>query len=179
MRKVIKNIFKENGFSILEIIVVMLIIVIGMVGIASLNVQSIQAYNYNKNVLIASHLAQEGVELVRNKRDQNWTDGNDWKSGEGAYSNTDIIQDDDYTIDYTGNIEDSVDSTDDEGARLKIDFTNGFYNHSFGENTIFYRIIEIEDNTDDDYFSLKCTVAWQERGRNHSYEVNAVFYDWR
>ena len=59
---VLKN---STGFSLLEVVVAILIITIGMIGVTSLVIQNIQTQYINKNILIASGLAQEGLEQLR------------------------------------------------------------------------------------------------------------------
>jgi prepilin-type N-terminal cleavage/methylation domain-containing protein len=69
MLKIIKN---KKAFTLLEIIIVIYIISLGLVGVMSLFLQTIKVQNINKNKLIASQLAQEGIETIRNIRDENW-----------------------------------------------------------------------------------------------------------
>src|SRR3989338_8844037 len=140
--KIIKN---NSGISILEVIVATLIITIGMVGVLSLVIQNIQAQYINKNVLIASGLAQEGLELVRNVRDLNWLmPGNSWDQ--------DIVgtpSDHTYTINYDGSINSAVNLISDAGARLYINNTSYLYTHASAGATAtgFYRLITVIDNT--------------------------------
>ena len=69
----IKNKIKAAyGFTLLEVTAVTAILTIALLGISSLVIQNLQAHNYNHNFLIASMLSQEGLELVRNIRDDNW-----------------------------------------------------------------------------------------------------------
>lgn len=169
---------KQNGFSILEIITVIFIIAMGLVGVLSLIVQNIQIQYVNKNNLIASQLAQEGLELVRNKRDYNWKENYHWKDGDDLDSNTDIVQDKTYVIDYEGDIIDDIDSIDDEGAVLKID-ANGFYSHGAGSVSNFRRLITIVESLDSDYLEVSCRIKWQERNNNYSYVADTELWDWR
>jgi Tfp pilus assembly protein PilV len=173
-----RNFLKEqSGFSIMEISVVVLIVAIGLIGILSLVNQSIKAQQINRNQLIASQLAQEGIELVRNRRDKNWlTAGYDWKNGEGAGTNSDIVQDSTYTIDYLGNINPSVDAITDSAAKLKID-ASGFYNHSSGNDSIFSRLISINEFSN--YLKVESWVQWRDGQGTHNYKVSTFLYDWR
>lgn len=172
----------HKGFTLLEITVVIYIISLGLIGIMSLVNQNIQVSYINKNELIASQLAQEGLELVRNIRDSNWLKEYNWKNGNGTDNKTDIVQSDgsyNYTIDYLGNINESINSID--NARLYIN-GSGFYNHiSSGTPTPFYRLIEVIDNSppNDYYITVKATVRWKEKNRTHDYMAQTLLYNWR
>lgn len=163
----------------MEVVVSIFIISLGMVGVASLVNQNIQAQYINKNVLVASQLAQEGLELVRNKRDENWlTPGNDWLLGAGAGSASDILQDGTYVIDYTGAIDASVNSIADPGARLYLG-ANNFYTHTSGAtSTPFSRLITVTDNSPASS-TIDCLVSWQDRNGTYSYKAETVLYDWK
>ncbi|MFH1413173.1 MAG: prepilin-type N-terminal cleavage/methylation domain-containing protein [bacterium] len=63
---------KQAGFSVLEMIVVASIIMIGFMGILTLVEHSIKFRSMNQNYLIAVELANEGIELVRYVRNDNW-----------------------------------------------------------------------------------------------------------
>lgn len=167
--------FNNFGISILEVVVAILIITMGMVGVLSLVIQNIEAQYINKNVLIASGLAQEGLELVRNVRDTNWlAPGNNWKLGAGAGTNSDIIQDGNYAIDYDGDI---IDVDDIGNARLYID-SNSFYTHVIGATaTNFYRLITVVDNSD--YVDVRCVIRWTEGAQNRDYTAATYLYNWR
>ena len=101
---------KQSGFSILEIIVIVFIVSLGLLGILSLTTQNIRVQYINKNNLIASQLAQEGLELVRNIRDTNWTiEGSNWDTGLSAGT---------FKIDFDDN---ALQASSMEDAKLYID----------------------------------------------------------
>jgi len=160
------------GISILEVVVAIMIIALGMVGVLSLVIQNIQAQYINKNVLVASGLAQEGLEQARNIRDLNWlTPGNDWRQ--------DIVGDGTYTIDYggRGSINAAVNSLDDAGARLYIN-SNGFYTHTVTATaTNFYRLITVADQGS--YLDVKGAIRWKDGTQNHNYVAETYLYNWR
>ncbi|MEA1937419.1 MAG: hypothetical protein U9N04_04925 [Patescibacteria group bacterium] len=68
----------KNGFSIIEVIVATGIITIGIIPIIALFNQNLKSEIRNKNVLIATYLTNESIEIVRQKRDNNWSAGVDW-----------------------------------------------------------------------------------------------------
>jgi type II secretory pathway pseudopilin PulG len=160
------------GFSILEVVVALGIVTMGLLGVSSLVIQNIQVQSINKNYLVASMLSQEGLELVRNVRDENWLiPGNSW--------NTDITDGDgDFIIDYRGRdyIDNLVDDIDNPNARLGHD-GNNFYLHGGGAQTQFYRLISVIDNGD--FIAASSTVRWQGKGQVHDYVAETIFYNWR
>ena len=68
----------KNGFSIVEVIVAVGIITIGIIPIITLFNQNLRSEIKNKNILIATYLANESIEIVRQKRDNNWSAGDPW-----------------------------------------------------------------------------------------------------
>lgn len=70
-----KNVQKEKGFSMIEVMMATFLVSVGLVAVISLLSAGLRQSTLNKNNLIASFLAQEGVELVRNVRDTNWVNG--------------------------------------------------------------------------------------------------------
>lgn len=168
----IKIISNNLGISILEVVVAIMVITMGMIGVLSLVIQNVQAQYINKNVLIASGLAQEGLELVRNIRDLNWlTPGNVW--------NQNIVGDNTYTMDYGGlaSIKMAINSIDEAGARLYVD-SNGLYTHTVtAAATNFYRLITVVDQGN--YLDIKCTIRWKDGTQNHNYAAETYLYNWR
>lgn len=165
------NFFKKKaGFSILEIVVSIFIIAMGMVGVLSLINQNIQAQYINKNRLIASQLAQEGIELVRNIRDKNWLEGSSW---------TDNIGPGNYILDYTGYIGGVSDIGEARLQRRNDVGEEGYYWYNPGDpDTIFSRLITTAQASPG-LLDVSCLIEWQDRGQTYQYTVETVLYDWR
>ena len=71
--------FKEkNGFSLIGIIVATFITLVGLVAILALASISLTGASTSKSRLIASGLAQEGIEIVRDIR-ASYADWIDWE----------------------------------------------------------------------------------------------------
>jgi len=62
----------RQGFTIIEVLIAIFIIALGAGGLLTLSSQTIKASSFVNNKLVASYLAQEGVEIVRNIRDTNY-----------------------------------------------------------------------------------------------------------
>lgn len=161
----------------MESMVVIFIISLGLVGVLSLIMQNIRVEQTNKNMLIASQLAQEGLEIVRNMRDSNWLRGYDWELGFISGIGFDIIQDGDYALDYSGTIND-IDNIGDAGARLNR-IAGNFYAHDInGSPTQFYRMIIADTDTSNASTTFQCLVQWEDRGTTYQYVAETVLYDW-
>ncbi|OGF32050.1 hypothetical protein A3H09_01275 [Candidatus Falkowbacteria bacterium RIFCSPLOWO2_12_FULL_45_13] len=168
------KISNNSGISILEVVVAILIITIGLVGVLSLVIQNIRVQYIDKNVLIASGLAQEGLELVRNVRDANWLiPSNVW--------NQDIVGDGTYAIDYSGrnSLNQAVNSLGQAGTRLYINNASGLYTHTAAGATAtnFYRLITAVNNSN--YVDVKCAVRWSDGSQNYNYTAETYLYNWR
>lgn len=72
--KLFLKIVNKKGQGILEVVFSISVVTIGLISIVSLVLFNINVQNYNHNILIASNLAREGIEIVRNVRDSNWLD---------------------------------------------------------------------------------------------------------
>lgn len=164
------KIFNKKGFTILEIVVVIFVFSLGMLALATMVVQNIQVQYVNKNYLIASQLAQEGLELVRNNRDTNWLAATTWSDG--------LIGD--YTIAYNDNSNTHTYTDVSNSPVLQID-SSGFYNYTSGTPSIFKRLIIA--NADATYpigaVDVGCIVQWNDRGKTYNYKADTVLYNWK
>ena len=66
---------KNNAFTLIEVVVAIFIIALVIVGVFTLIQRTIMDRAFIASQLQASYLAQEGIELVRNQRDENWLNG--------------------------------------------------------------------------------------------------------
>lgn len=62
----------KKGFSIIEVIFSVFVITVGLTAVLAVMARSILNSLESRNTIIASQLAQEGIEAVRNIRDNNW-----------------------------------------------------------------------------------------------------------
>jgi len=81
MKSKIENLKSQSGQSLVEMIVAIAIILTGLVGALSLTISNLSGVDEAGTRVVASNLAKEGVEVVRNFRDANWLQNLDWDSG--------------------------------------------------------------------------------------------------
>lgn len=170
---ILKN---KKGFTIIESMVVASIIAVALLGITSLMIQSMQAADINRKRVIASMLAQEGIELMRSLRDENYINlGLDlWH--DGLIDNPD----NDYAVDFFRTPNFAINNINSAPLYLRPD---GYYTHAVtAEHTPFYRFITVEkfpNVANPDYIRIVSQVRWTERGRTHDYFAETYFYGWR
>ena len=72
---------KNRGFTIVESLVAIAILLVVISGVGSAIQTGISSYIFSKNQIIAFYLAQEGFEQIRNIRDENSLNGRNWLTG--------------------------------------------------------------------------------------------------
>src|SRR3990167_10137401 len=65
------NHMDNKGFTIIESLVAITVLVLAITGVTSAIQTGISSYIFSKDQIIAFYLAQEGVEQIRNIRDEN------------------------------------------------------------------------------------------------------------
>ena len=77
----IKQFNHKKGFTILEVLVTMLVITIGGLAAYAMVQQIVFSTFASSYRLTAAYLAKEGIEIVRNTRDTNWLEQENWNNG--------------------------------------------------------------------------------------------------
>jgi len=76
---------KYSGFSFIESVLAIFVVSVGMIAVLSLLSKNLKQSMDSRDQMVASLLAQEGIELVRNLRDNNWANEIDtFNSGTGG-----------------------------------------------------------------------------------------------
>jgi Tfp pilus assembly protein PilV len=131
----------KRGFSLGEVLLAGFVLTTGLLSISALMVKSLQNSFENRDTIIAVELAQEGVELVRNVRDNDLAAGND---GFTAFSNLDKH----CRINYNDSSS-SLDCNSSQGSasRYTLQYSVGFYQHNNTSAERFSRYIYINKVT--------------------------------
>lgn len=171
------NKFDSKGFTFIETLAALFIIMVGISSFATLINQTLSYAKTSSYNLMAAYLGKEGIEIVKNIRDSNflkvhyalpptalWTDGLTGCAPptgcQGDYTSSALTG-------YTG-------------AKLKLaDSGDRFYNYSTGTDTMFGRRITIDPvGAGPDYLKVVVEVIWEEKGRNHTFSVQENLYPW-
>lgn len=167
----VHSVFSEKGagFTLIEVLVATFIITVGIGAALILVNQTTTFTRVTSSRLVASCLAQEGLEIVKNIRDTNLL-----KIHKGEAD----VNWDDGLIGCTAGCEgDYASTTLSSYADRKLKIDGGFYKYSAsGAETSFKRKITITPDTN--ILKVSVEVSWQERGRSHKVVTQENLYKW-
>jgi len=160
---------KEKGFTLLETLIAVAIIVIGTLGVFSAVAKYSQMTEQERDNLVASYLCQEGIEIVKNIRDTNWVEeAASWKDGLTGCSAGCQAEFDDTSF-----------SAFSSASFLYIDHDTGLYKYIASPvaedvETPYTRKIVITEVGDDE-LDIEVTVYWHAS----SMVVKQNIYNWK
>ena len=189
----------SQGFSIIEVLIGVFIFSLGLVSIYAVIDSTLKLTGYNKNYIIATNLAREQLELIRNIRDVNYEKTQRYNQVDPSqlYNLSSLFLagkyytiENNYSVTAQFPIEVSDISTwfeewEDklsqmQNYRLCIDSDSRYVLCSGGgDETPFYRYIYIEDIAGlTDAIKITSKVIWYQSWY-HEFEVKTILADWR
>ncbi len=182
MINVNNKIKKEKGFTLLELLVTIFIIAIGLIGAYIIAQYPLSQISVSMNRLKAAYLAQEGIEIVRNIRDTNWIEKEDWTRGLTQAINCRKEEGEEKRYceaDYDDISLEDFNQENDSPRLLKI-LNSGFYGYSesSGTETKFTRKINIKNPSGEDYLKVEVVVDWSEKGKDYSFDLQENLYNY-
>ncbi len=187
---------QQRGFSLFETLVAIFILMVAIAGAMSLTQKSLSSSAYSKDQVIASFLAQDAIEYIRNIRDYNYDRGQklqdagiNWDESLESCMNKHCRID--TTMDYTTDLKSALNECDgcgeppDPAFQLYFNTTTGAYAPNNGGDIVpsqFYRDTEIVypgAASDTGGAMIRVTVTWKTGAFNlKSTVVNAYIRDW-
>lgn len=166
-----------KGFSLLETIVAIAVLILGILGPLSLASYTLSQASLSENQIIAYFLAEEALEFVINMRDSNVFAGRNWLDGLDDSGNQ-CDQSDGCYIDVT-DMSDPIKEcpANCDNIFVRRDSTTGLYNHKpvsgTNINTIFRRRVLLDPNIfgNNDEARVEVIIYWQERFASRSFTV--------
>lgn len=175
MNNKFKIINKKNGFTLIETMVALTIITFAILGPISLATYSIKMSTLSKNNVIASFLAQDAMEYIKNWRDNNYLNSENWLFKLNACNNSDCYLDTTIPWDVSGT---AIANCAGSCPLLKYDDTLKKYNHSTGVDTVFMRKFTLEKDVSDREARISITVSWEDKFGSHSFIWEDHIFDW-
>lgn len=196
---------KEGGFTLIETVVALAVIVAAVVGPVTLITRGLFALSFPRNKIIAANLAQEGLEAIQLIRENNIA-CNDNLSGGGTWAwNHDPnggLLGGTYGVDIQifrslagapaacASIQSPKLSVSCSGPLL-FDASAGTYGYQSGDPTLFSRCVQVTfpinaENPGSgmppipaaDQMDVVSTVTWTERGAPRSISIQKRLYNW-
>lgn len=139
----------RKGFLLAEILLAVFVLAIGLTSIIALIVNSLSYSLESQNIIVASQLAQEGIELVRNVRDNDFAAG----VGHNGFANFPSPSNKHCYMDYNDSLTSLASNCNPSQGpapsyTLTYDTMSGFYQHQGSSQERFSRYIYIDyDNT--------------------------------
>lgn len=151
------------AFSLVETILAIAVIALIIVAAAQLTQSSLRVGRDTMNKFIAYHLAEEGLEIVRNLRDGNWLQNKTWRTNlnDGFYE----IHENESAL---------------AGAPWKLQKLSDENSASeliLSETEHFKRVIKIE--TIEKTMKVKSKVIYNLSGKEKTAVLSAEFTDWK
>jgi len=183
---------KEYGFTLMEVIVAIFILTVGIGGSFMLIQQTLAGVSTVQSRLIATYLGQEGIEIIRNIRDNNWLEQRAsfqvppqplWNVGL-----TDLINCQSPASCCEADYNTDTSPSDPLVAVAGCDFSDlrylnldgsGFYSYLAGAQTKFKRKIFIDiEEIDENKMKVTVIVQWEEKNKFHEIKVIEHITNW-
>lgn len=155
--------FSEQGITLIEVLVSIIILGIALGAISFLFTSNLLSADSLRDDSIASGLVQEGMEVVRNIRDREWL-------ATGGFGAT--IPDGTYEVQW-----DSASLTPSLSRFLKKDINSGIFSYGSGNDTIFKRIVTISSISGNEKL-VTTSVTWNTRSGQKNISSEAHLFNW-
>lgn len=154
----------KTGFTLIETMVAVGVIVIGLISALTLITNSLFYVSNINDRLIAANLTAEGLEVVKNIRDNNWLQSLLWNNG---------LANGDYQVSYN-----SIALSPYSSGLLLLDSGSGIYSYASGSATPYVRKISIS-NLSSYEIRVISTVTWQRRGVTYNNSAENHLFNWK
>jgi len=190
------------GFSIIEVLIGIFVFSMWLVSIYALLASSLNVNSYNQNAIVASNLAREQIELIRNIRDTNYTQLRSWNAlalwgdfdADTFYRIYQKPGSNEIELFPLSNIipewkDKIIEMSDFSDRGYRVCVLNNRYNYCDGSPweviTPFFKYLYIEnarhDDTNaliEDAFRVTSKVIWMSKWY-HEFEIKTLITDWR
>ena len=171
---------KNKGFTIIESLVAITILLVAIAGTGSAIQTGISSYTYSRNQFIAFYLAQEGFEQIRNIRDENSLNNRNWLTG----ISLDAVNDPCY-FGQSCSVEPTIKNYAERcGAPgscpiLRQNATSGFFGYNpTWPRTVFKRNILLT-RINDHEVSVEVTIDWSKGVVTRQFKAKENIFDWQ
>jgi Tfp pilus assembly protein PilV len=162
----------RRGFTLIETFVATSVLLVSLAGPLSIAAQSLRSAYYARDQVTAFYLAQEALEYIQAKRDQNYLAGSNWLSGLDTCTNTNCA------VDFPNFTHAAC-----PGAApgvctpLLLRTSDKLFNMQTGNASIFTRTLRITSVSANEV-DVKVTVSWVSAGISRSFQLSEHLFNW-
>lgn len=171
---------KKNGFTLVETLVAITILLLAITGAASAIQTGISSFTFSKDQIIAFYLAQEGFEQVRNIRNENSLKHQNWLTGISGNPSDPCYFGNACTVDpVNSNVATRCSSGVGNCPALRQNATTGFYGYNATwPATIFRREIVLTQINSNE-ISILVTVNWSKGLASRQFRARENILNWQ
>jgi prepilin-type N-terminal cleavage/methylation domain-containing protein len=161
---------KDRGFTLIEAIIAIAILTVSIAGPITIASRGMASAIFARDQITAFYLAQEAVEFIRNKRDENNLKDYGWTNGLESCLDGKVC-----TIDSKNNkINECAGGI---CPVLKYNDATAFYSYDSGEDSSFTREIRIVTINVKE-IAIAATLSWSSGSVTKSFTVKEHILDW-
>lgn len=168
----------SSGFTLIETLVAISILMIAVTSPLTIAQKGLSSAFYAKDQIIASYLAQDAIEYLRNLSDQNVANDKNWLDGIKGSTKCETL----CTVDTK---EDSISACTDSGGDGICD-NNPLYNNdgiytqaTAGSLTAFTRSVKVEETVTGTEALITVKMSWFDKSKPRNLTVNTRIFNWR
>jgi Tfp pilus assembly protein PilV len=167
----------QKGFTIVESLVAITIMVAAVIGTMTAVQTGISSYLLSKEQITAFYFAQEGFEQLKNMRDQNNLEGEDWLSGITEQATDPCYFGEKCTVSPV----ESVEATRCTGscAALRQDPVEGFFGYNAAWTPTIYSREIVLAPVNSNEISATITITWSKGLIERSFKARENILNWQ
>ncbi|HNW71550.1 MAG TPA: prepilin-type N-terminal cleavage/methylation domain-containing protein [Candidatus Paceibacterota bacterium] len=191
MTKFYKKNNKENGFTLIEVIVAIFVFSVAVLAVMASLSQGLSSESYTKKKVTATFLAQEGVEYFRNIRDTSMLYSDDkvvgWsdfisKLEEAGCQNDTGCYFDDINLNSIGSItmpimQIKISPCNEVCPNMLFDESSSTFGYTLGGDSGFVRQMKVEETSLEEV-KIISKVSWTQNGRTNTVSFSENLSDW-
>lgn len=174
----------KKGFTIIESLVAVSILVMVIIGATSAVQTGISSYIYSKDQVIAFYLAQEAFEQIRNIRDENRLNSREWLFGLAESSSDPCYFGNACTVDTLARASGSSSgltrcTSPGSCPVLRQNSTTGFFGYDSGWTPTLFRREVTLGFVNADEISVTVTVDWSKGTLTRQFKARENLFNWQ
>ncbi len=169
----------NKGFTIIESLVAIAILVTAVIGATSAVQSGISSYIFSKDQITAFYLAQESLEQLRNLRDENHLTSNNWLYGIAQSSSDPCYFGSACIVDTVLTSQPTRCSAIGSCPVVRQDPTYGFYGYNAGWTATKFTREIVLTSVNANEISVKVSVSWSKGLINRSFVARENILNWQ